>query len=382
MSRSLESLSLSEKFRWFPTVSACFDAMLTAIRQARYSVRLEMYIYTVSPIGELFREALMEAVRRGVRVRVMIDAFGSMRLSARFWDPLVEAGGDFRWFNPLTLDRCGFRNHRKLLVCDEETAFVGGFNVSTEYQGDGVLQGWHDLGLQVRGRLAAELAASFDALFALADFRPGRFAALRKTPLQKIVSTYDGQIILSAPGLGRNFLRHSIVHDLDNAKSVSIISAYFLPTRHIRRALVRLAHRGGCVRLILAGKSDVPLTQLASRRFYAGFLRAGIEIYEYQPQILHTKLLVIDEVVYAGSANLDRRSFYINYELMLRLPNRPLASEGEAFFAAALQHCEKIDAKAWRASRSLWSRLKERWAFFILGRLDPLIARRQMKFLK
>ena len=356
--------------------------MLAAIAEARETIRLEMYIYAASPIGETFREALTEACGRGVRVRVMIDALGSLVLPQAFWEPLASAGGEFRWFNPITLNRCGFRNHRKLLVCDDTTAFVGGFNIATEYEGDGVTRGWHDLGLKVTGRLAKELSGSFDTLFAMADFAPKRFARLRRALLQRVIPTRDGQILLSAPGLGRNVLRKALLRDLDEPRRVRIISAYFIPTRQLRMALSRLARKGTLVQLILAGKTDVALSQLASRRFYAGFLRAGVEIYEYQPQILHAKLFVIDDNVYAGSANLDRRSFYINYEVTLRLANPALARDADAFFEKALAHSKRVDKNEWNASRTLWESWKERLAFFILARLDPLVARRQMRYLK
>ena len=136
------------------------------------------------------------------------------------------------------------------------------------------------------------------------------------------------------------------------------------------------------MQLILPGKSDVPLSQLASQRLYHTLLRSGIEIYEYQPQILHTKLFIIDHVVYAGSANLDPRSLSINYELLVRVPNERLAYEAQAIFAEDLSHCRKIDAAVWRTSRSIWRKLKERWAYFIIARVDPYLARRQLRTLR
>src|SRR5437773_2744774 len=107
------------KFRWFSSVSESFEAMLRAIDEARESVRLEMYIYTDSAIGGRFRAALVRAAERGVRVQVLIDALGSLTLPESFWQPLLRAGGEFRWFNPLQLKRLSIRNHRKLLACDD-----------------------------------------------------------------------------------------------------------------------------------------------------------------------------------------------------------------------------------------------------------------------
>jgi len=133
-------------FRWVRTGDELFASMLAAIEAAQRSVRLEMYIFSDSSIGQKFRDALVRACQRGVRVRVLIDAWGSFLLSGNFWNPLVAANGEFRWFNTISLHRFGFRNHRKSLVCDEELAFVGGTNIASEWEGDGIKRGWLDYG--------------------------------------------------------------------------------------------------------------------------------------------------------------------------------------------------------------------------------------------
>jgi cardiolipin synthase len=358
------------------------EAMLAAIGQAATSVRLEMYIFTASGIGERFREQLSQAAQRGVRVRVLIDAWGSVTLSEKFWEPLRAAGGQIRWFNPLSLGRWGIRDHRKLLVCDEALAFVGGFNISPEYQGDGVTRGWCDLGLQVEGLLARDLSSSFDTLFSLADFKHRRFARFRRVVEQKLVARPDGQIILAGPGHHPNFLKTILLKDFKSARSIRIIAAYFLPPRPIRRALLKAARRGARVQIILGAKSDVPLLRLACRRFYQGFLRAGIELFEYQPQILHAKLIIADNLVYAGSANLDRRSFLANYELMLRVGKPELAAQAGELFSNTLAHCSRVEPAAWPRSRSFWCKVREWWAFFLLARVDACWTRRQLRNLR
>src|SRR5262245_46102403 len=195
-----DSLISSSQFHWFSSVSECLEAMLGAIEEARESVRLEMYIYVESSIGQRFRDALARAAKRGVRVRVLIDALGSLTLSESFWVPLIRGGGEFRWFNPLHVRRFSIRNHRKLLACDDRIAFIGGFNIAPEYEGDGVTKGWYDLGIRFSGVLVRELAASFDELFALADFQHSRFIRLRRPRISNLISTYDGQLLLTAPG--------------------------------------------------------------------------------------------------------------------------------------------------------------------------------------
>jgi cardiolipin synthase len=365
-------------FHWLRKGDEAFAAMLDAINAAQKVVRLEMYIYTASPLGERFREALIDARRRGARVQVLIDALGSMTLSQSFWEPLTKLGGEFRWFNPVSLRRWTYRNHRKVLTCDETVAFVGGFNIAAEYEGDGVERGWRDLGVQITGPLVQELAESFDAFFARADLPHKRLQRLRKAQ-NLVTGGRNWKLLSSGPGRGHRELRRTLVDDMANAQSLRIICAYFLPTWRLRKELLNVHARGGRVQLILAGKSDVLLSQLASRRLYQSFLRRGVEIYEYEPQILHAKLFIMDDIVYAGSSNLDTRSLSINYELLVRVSDPQVAAEAGTIFEDDLRHSRRIDAKTWRKSRNFWGKLKERWAYFLLARLDPWMARRQGK---
>ena len=348
--------------------------MLSAIQQAKHSVRLEMYIFSPGATGELFREALTGACRRGVRVRVLVDALGSLALPADYWDLFRSAGGQFRRFNPLAFHRLVFRDHRKILVCDDTWAFIGGFNIGNDYIGDGVKKGWRDLGIAIIGRLSKELAKAFDEMYSCADFRHPPFAGLRKSARQKTVQLPEGKLLFSAPGRNCPF-RSALKQDLSQAREVRILCAYFLPSWRIRRELMSVVKRGGRVQIILPSKTDVPLSYLAGQHFYWRLLRAGVEIYEYQPQILHAKVLLIDDIVYAGSANLDSRSFHINYELLLRLPNPVLAAQGREIFARDLFYCRRIDLATFKESAGLWKRLKAQFACYLLSRIDPLIAR-------
>jgi len=356
-----------------------FPAMLTAIEAARESVCLETYIYAADSIGVRFRSALVDARQRGARVRVLVDALGSISLPGAFWEPLLAVGGEVRQFNPLSLDRLGIRDHRKLLVCDERVAFVGGFNIAHDYDGDGIATGWCDLGLRLTGPLPAQLARSFDDMFARADLRHKPLILLRKTAVRKTVTAPRQQLLLSGPGRGRNPFKRALRQDLARASNVQIMVAYFLPTWRIRRSLLRVARRGGVVGLILAGKSDVLIAQLAGQSLYRRFLRAGVRISEYQPQILHAKLIIADDVVYVGSANLDQRSLNINYELMIRFHQKEMADQARAVFARTLMHCRQIKLEEWRRSRTFWRRLKQRWAYWLLVRIDPYLAGRQWR---
>ncbi len=362
---------------WLVTGQQVFPEMLSAIDTARQSILLETYIFAADALGARFRDALARAASRGTRVQVLVDGLGSMKLPATFWTPLTAAGGEVRVFNPLSLHRLGIRNHRKLLVCDGRTAFIGGFNIAAEYDGDGVTCGWCDVGLKLEGPLVPELAESFEEMFSRADFQHKRFMQFRKSSARKTIAAEDEQLLLSGPGRGRSPIKQALKRDLAAAGSVQIEMAYFLPTWRIRRMLTRVAGRRGKVELILAGRSDVPLAQHAARSLYARLLKEKISIYEYQPQILHAKLLVIDDIVYVGSSNLDQRSLQINYELMVRFRSRSIAAQARALFEENKKHCRQVNAEEWRVARTLWRRLKCRWAYFVLVHIDPYIARRQ-----
>lgn len=368
------------QFEWMETGAQALAEMLSCITQARESVRLEMYIFHPSDTAEKFRIALIDAAQRRIRVRVMIDALGSMSLPDGFWNSLRAAGGEVRRFNPLKLNRLGFRDHRKMLVCDDKVAFVGGFNVGTEYEGDGINCGWCDVGIRLEGRLAHALANAFDELFANADFRFRPFRKFRRSRRTKTVRYPEGRLLLSGPGRN-NPVKKSLRIDLKTAHQVQIICAYFLPTWRLRRLLTRLARRGAKVQIILPSKTDVPLSLMAARSCYKRLLSAGVEIYEYQPQILHAKMMLIDDTVYVGSANLDARSLHINYELLLRLPNTELATRGREIFNAKLKYCQRIEYQTWKKSRTIWERIKARFAYLILARLDVTVARYQWRWL-
>jgi len=368
--------------RWLRAGDEIFPAMLAAIDAASRSVCLEVYTYEDSLLGRRFREALVRACARGVQVRVLVDAIGSVMLSNHFWDPLRQAGGEVRVFNVISLRRMIIRSHRKLLVCDERVAVIGGFNISSAYEGDGIKSGWCDVGLRIEDPpLAKQLGLSFDEMFARAKFRQKRFLRWRKLGAKKTVTLPAEQILFSGPGRGRSPFKQALRQDLARARDVRIVVAYFLPPWQLRHSLMRVAKSGGRVQLILAGKTDVPLAQLAAQSLYRRLLAAGVEIYEYQPQILHAKLFIVDGAAYTGSSNLDVRSLQINYELMIRLSDVVMTGGARAIFDDLLKNCHQVTAEDWRRSRTLWRRFKQRWAYFLLNRVDPYVARWQWRAL-
>ncbi len=372
-----------KQFKLLPTGEEAFKAMLSAIDNATFNIRLETYIFKQDSVGKRFLQALISAAKRGIKVSILIDSFGSYELPESFWDGLKQAGGKVRRFNPFTFSKFVFRDHRKILVCDDIVAFIGGFNIAREYEGDGVNQGWCDHGIEITGPLVKELAVAFDEMFDKANLEHLAFERFKVTKAGRFVTYMQGMLILSGPGRGGNILKRWLVHDLKKAHNVWIEMAYFLPPWRIRRTLSKIVSRKGNVKLILAGKTDVKVAKLAAQNLYWRLLRRGIEIYEYQPQILHAKLMVVDDILYIGSANLDTRSLQIDYEVVLRVQDKNVASEARSILKNDLKHSLRIDPATWKKSRGFIQSIKEDFSYFLLARFDPLLARRLIrKFLK
>jgi cardiolipin synthase len=218
-------------------------------------------------------------------------------------------------------------------------------------------------------------------MFALADFKHKRLVRFRPARMRRKAQSGDIQILIGRPGIGINPIKRALRRDLRFARNTRLMVAYFLPTGRLRRALTRSARQGNDVRLILAGKSDVALSQLAGQSLYRRLLKSSVAIHEYEPQILHAKLFVVDDAVYIGSANLDPRSLSINYEVTIRFRNECMAGEAREIFDDTLRHCRRIELEEWKRTRTFWARLKRRWAYFLLARIDPYIAQRQWQSL-
>ena len=377
-------MDTSFPYQWLRTGGEFFGTLLAEIEKARTSIRLEMYIYMDGNPGDRVRDALLAAIQRGVRVTILLDAFGSMELPDEYWAEVMAAGGDVRFFNPISPGRLAFRDHRKLFICDETRAIVSGFNISSLETGDGVAQGWRDLGLMMSGPVVAELVTSFEAMFAMADFKQHRLFRIPLRPLSRSfpVTPRGATLLTSGPGQNGSSIKQTLLHDLQQARKIRVISGYFLPPRRIRRILTRSARQGRDVRIITAGLTDVRLARFAGRAVYGRLLRSGVRIHEYAAQILHTKLIIADHVVYIGSANLDTRSLNINYELLVRVDDQRLAEEARQIFNDHLTHSVNIDRRSWVRSRGFWEKVAEFVAHFLLARIDPLFARRQLRDLR
>lgn len=361
--------------------SAAYACMWRLMRQAQTAVELETYIYEAGAVGDRFLAELVGAARRGVRVRVLVDAYGSDTLPPGYFAPLLAAGGELRWFNPKRLLRLSFRNHRKLLRADGE-AVIGGLNIADAYDGDGLEAGWRDFAVRVDGPVVDRLAESFARMWDLAAFSRREFRRFwRRAPRTAAGAHEQPELLLSGPGCPTAELRRRLLFDIRAARRMQAWAAYFLPSRRIGAA-IRDAARRGEADIMLGEHSDVPVSRWASERVFRRFLRAGLRIHCYRPQIVHAKVLVLDDVVYVGSSNLDLRSLFINYELLLRLPSAALAARLRAEFEADRRHADTLDPARWRRGRRWWQSLRSYLAYQLVARLDPYLATRSLRSLR
>jgi cardiolipin synthase A/B len=351
------------EFRLLNGAGEFFPRMLEAIDAAQSHVLLEMYLVRSGYVAGAFIEALARARARGVRCCLVFDGFGALGLTAGDRRRLEAAGAELRVFNPLHWRnrlRNFLRDHRKLLAIDGEVAFVGGAGLSDEFAPGPA--GWRELMIEIRGPVLDDWQRAFAATWG----RLGPQLALAEVPGAALPDGPTGRLSLSEAN-EHSALASGVVQRIDTARTRAwIMSAYFVPSRRFRKALRRAARRGVDVRLLMpSARTDHPWVRHAARRFYGRMLRNGVRIYEYQPSVLHAKMIVCDDWLSIGSSNLDRWSFKWNLEANQEVADRGVADAAAALFAADLAASEALSRRHW-PQRARLDRLRER----IAGWLD------------
>jgi cardiolipin synthase A/B len=350
--------------------------MLEAIAGARESVLLEMYLVESGTVARRFIDALAGCAQRGVRVHVLLDAFGSLGLRAADRRRLAGAGAHLTLFNPLSVRRRlqnFLRDHRKLLVIDGALAFVGGVGLADQFiDGKRGRRAWRDLMLEISGPVVSDWQTAFARNWRRSGGSPEIPEATAELPDEPAIAAgAPGRVALSEAG-HRSILANDVVRRIDGAlRRAWIMSAYFVPSRRFRKALRRAARRGVDVRLLVPGpKTDHPWVRHAARRFYGKLLRNGVRILEYQPRVLHGKMALCDDWVSIGSSNLDRWSFRWNLEANQEVEGAALAAEAAAIFVADCAESQPLNRRHWRR-RAVLDRLRES----IAGALDRTLDR-------
>ena len=334
---------------------AFYTAELEAIRNARCSVNLEAYIFQKSAIGSQYLEAMAERARSGVAVNVVLDAFGSAGVTRGFFRPLLDAGGKVNWYNSPAwhrLTRLDNRTHRELLIVDGTIGFIGGAGIADQwFSGAHGQPRWRDTVVRVQGEAVPNLQATFaeNWLAASGELLSGD----EYFPDIACPNKMAAMVINSTPTVGGS-TRARVLFQLLLAsakRSISITTPYFLPDKSLTRELCRaIEDRGVKVRILVPGrKSDHLLTRSTSRAGYGPLLKAGAEVYEYQPSMIHAKVLCIDELwAVVGSTNFDNRSFGINDEVNLAVCDPAYAGRLEQDMSGDLAESRRISFDEWR----------------------------------
>jgi cardiolipin synthase len=304
----------------------------------------------------------MDAARRGVEVRVLVDGTGS-KFSGPLLDRMRQVGVDARKYRPIrlwTLHKIARRTHRKILVVDGTVSFTGGFCIADAWLGDARNpKEWRDMMVEATGPVSAQMQAIFseDWTFTTGEILAGDKFYPRIAPAGEIMA----QAIKIAHGDSSSLATMLYFVAIQSArKSIHIQNAYFVPTKQIRESLIQAAKRGVDVRIMVPGRHiDEPLVRMASRRHYGELLTAGVRIFEYNRTMMHSKDAVIDGLFSTiGSINFDARSTHENAEESLAFYDRDFGARLEAVFAEDEKHCREITYASWK-KRSLEERLAE-----------------------
>ena len=325
-----------------------FPALLEAIRTAQRTITYAQYYYEEGPVARDVAEALAERCRAGVGVNVLLDAFGSISIPVGYLDLMRVSGCHVVWFRPLSqyVFRTYYkRNHRRILVVDGRVGFTGGAGVSRKWMGNGRTENhWRDTDVRVEGPVVEYLQGG-EAYF--------------PRPIEPRGQVY-AQVARSSPTGGSTAMYTTLLLALSGARrSVLVTNPYFVLDDRMRDAVLRTVGRGVRVVVLVPGVIDHNLVRQASRAQFGDLLRAGVEIYEYAPALLHAKTMVIDGVwATIGSTNLDNFSFAYNDELNLFFYDRGVAQQLERIFMEDVKVARQVTYEAWN-DRGIRARLLE-----------------------
>ncbi|WP_033922099.1 phospholipase D-like domain-containing protein [Sphingomonas sp. 37zxx] len=354
-----------------------YRGLIDLIAGAQHSLRVLYYIYEDDAAGHAVGDALAAAAARGVAVSLLVDGLGSEAAAGRqFFDHLADSGVHVCRFIPRFGRRYLLRNHQKFALADEARVIIGGFNIKTDYFAPPAddAEAWRDLGLLVEGPAAARLAGYFDSLLRWSERPKAPIHALNR--LLRAWSEEEGQVrwLLGGPTRRLSPWARAIRRELKRGRHIDLIAAYFAPGPMLLRNLGR-AGRRGAVRLVLPARTDNYMAIWASRFTYAGLLRRGVAIHEYQATKLHSKLIAIDDVVHIGSANFDMRSLFLNMELMLRIDDPAFARHVHSYVDGEVAQSELITPALHRQRMTIGRRISQAIAYFMMAVVDPAVSR-------
>jgi cardiolipin synthase A/B len=347
-----------------------FDALFTDIRNAKQEINIQYYIIRRDNLGKKLRDELTKKAKEGVKVRVLYDEIGSRRINRSFYRELISYGGEVQAFFPSIFRLINFRinnrNHRKLCIIDGEAAYIGGFNVGDEYLGlDPKMGYWRDTHFRIMGGAVEQIQGRF-----ILDWNKASNQRLNHEPFafQSRAHQDQGldqgqsvvQIISSGPNSQTEHIKNMYIKLIMTAKkSVYIQTPYFIPDASFMDACKIALLSGVDVRIMIPNKPDHPFVYWATRSHVGELLSYGAKVLEYENGFLHAKTLVVDqEVASAGTANIDTRSFRLNFEVNALVYDAKVAKQLSELFLQDSKLCSEITLQGYQ-TRPIWAKIRE-----------------------
>ncbi|PHN04845.1 cardiolipin synthase [Flavilitoribacter nigricans] len=347
---------------------ATFDAIFDALEKAETFIHIQYYIFEEGELTDRMMKIFKEKAKAGVEIRLLYDGVGSQFLSNKYTNQLQELGGNHSCFLPIANMRptstLNYRNHRKIIIVDGKIGFTGGINVTDKYirSDAGPLGIWHDMHLQLEGPIVNSLQAVFvtDWNFATEREENGDLLKDKYFPKSEPKGDAVAQIVASGPDSDFSSIRQEYFSLITQADDyVYITNSYVIPGEAILTALQTAALSGVDVRLIIPETSDSVVVKWGVRSYFEEMLRAGVRIYLYKDNFLHSKTLVADdEVISIGTANFDLRSFEQNFEVNALVYNESLAKELKSYFMEDIENCEELKLEEFK-ERPVGDKIKE-----------------------
>jgi len=321
-----------------------YNEMLNDIHGSQKYVYLQMYKFSHQTIGIKFRDALASAARRGVEIKVLIDSWGGNAIPENFFAELINAGGEVRFFEKIKINfdfftRSHRRNHRKLLIIDNNISYIGSSNIS-DYN-----LIWRESMLRMTGAIAVK----FKKIFQM-DFKSYKRYFRYKRSLTRVIRHGDVEILRDAPSVTRQKIKKRFEHIIRNAISeVVIATPYFLPGFNLRKVLMDAANRGVDVKVIIPKRSDIRMVDILHGRYLKMLHNNNIRFLYFNLHNLHAKLLLVDKKIFSiGSPNFDYRSFRYMHEIVLLGSNPQISSMINTYLEDTAKFCTPFDYEAWK----------------------------------
>jgi len=349
-------------------------ALMDLVGSATTTLDICFYIFAEDGVGAQFRDALAAAARRGVRVTLIVDQFGA-GASDDFLRPLTDAGGVCLRFSAKWTRRYLIRNHQKLVIADGGRAMFGGFNIADAYFAPPEQNGWADLGIVIEGSAVEGLNDWYAKLRLWTEREEHHAREIARTVRDWQWQNPGVTWLVGGPTRGLSSWARCVSDDLIEGDRLDMFMAYFSPPKRLLRRMGAIAQKGA-TRLVMAGKSDNGATIGASRSLYSYLLSKRAQIWEFAPSKLHTKLIVLDDAVYLGSANFDMRSLYINLELMLKVEDAALADRMRDFVSQQIAASQRITVPLHKRRATLWNRIRWNLSWLLVSVIDYTVTRR------